>query len=682
MTDDWPYIVFDALDRLRLCGAALCVVLAAIAAVRPRAFSRAAAYLDRLESHPIGRWTPTALLAAAVPYIVFYAAEYRAFVFPRDSAGVANQLWNLVHGYGMRQGMVSDIPALAVHFELSHALLAPLLWLWPHLLVLVFGQAIFVCSSVLGVYLLARHFSVRAWAAWLLALLAFAHPFFRSMMGDALDPTLLALPLFIWAAYAWETGRLKAALILAALLLATKEEAPFIGAGLGAYVLLTAKEPRGRWTGAAVIAGSALAWEGEMAVIAHFRRLAIHLPSGNFDYWNTFGALGASRGEVLHTVLLRPWRAAQALVFPIRKTWPVARTLLFLSLLPLGAGAGILPALAAWLPHQLADAGPFQRLDFHYSPFVFGPLLWASALGLARALRRPGAARPVAACMLAACAAGLFASDPFTPPKEVSEGLRAWLSAAPPALAKIPPDANVIADEYLTSHLAMRRRIRSLPYDTNDPCAQGEAFVPDRIVLTSRWLYLTHNLGRIDRVMAPLAEAGFAPIFANPYFFVLSNQTHAPKLVPSGAAGVEWVALVRRLAEQGDDQAQFDLGVIYSLGQVVARDRDEAMRWWLKSAKQGLPEAKNSVGSEYVARGDWSEAVKWFQEAAAAGNVEAQYNLAVAYTLGKGVAQDVPAAVGWFLKSAKQNYPAAQYNLGVCLADADPPIRDSAQAQL
>jgi len=690
MTEAWPYLVFDALDRLRLCAAALCVVLAAIAAVRPRTFSGAAAYLDRLESRPIGRWSPAALLAVVVPYAVFYAAEYRAFLIPRDSAGVVNQLWNLVHGYGMRQGLVADMPALAVHFQLSHAVLAPLLWLWPHPLALIFGQAVVVCSSALGVYLLARRFLVPAWAAWLLAILTLAHPFFRALMGEVFDPTMLALPFFIWAAYAWETGRLGAALILAALLLATKEEAPFIGAGFGALMLVSAKEPGRRWAGAAVIAGSVLAWAAEVAVIAHFRRLAIHLPSENFDNWHLYSALGASRGEVLRTTLLRPWRAALALVYPFVKLWTVARALLFLSLLPLAAGPSLLPALAVWLPHQLADPGAFQRLETHYSAFVFGPLLWASARGLARALRRPGSARPVAACLLAACAAGFFASDSFIPPKDASKGLRGWLSTAPPALASVPPDANVLCDEFLTSHLAMRRHVRSLPYANLDPYALGETFVPDRIVVSSRWLFLTQHLDM--RVLAPLIEAGFGPIFANSHFTVLGKpppdsdaQAHAPKPSHRVTDSMDTDALlfliVHRMALEGNEQAQFNLGVMYSAGQGVAQDRDHAVWWWLKAAQRGWTEAKNSLGSEYTNRGNWPEGVKWFLEAAMAGNAEAQYNLGVAYTVGRGVAQDVPVAVGWFRKSAEQNYPPAQYNLGVCLADADPPIRDKAQAQ-
>jgi len=237
----------------------------------------------------------------------------------------------------------------------------------------------------------------------------------------------------------------------------------------------------------------------------------------------------------------------------------------------------------------------------------------------------------VAACLLAACAAGFFASDTFVPGKEVVDGLKQWLSTAPAALATIPPDANVWCDEFLTSHLAMRRHVRSLPYATLDPYAQGETFVPERILVSSRWLLLTHHLDM--RFLAPLTEAGLVPILANSDFTVFGKPNASP---PTAVAQTKV-----------PDTAQ----------------------------------AKNSLGSEYMARGDLSEAVKWFLDAATAGNAQAQYNLGVAYTLGRGVAQDVPAAVGWFRRSAEQNYPPAQYNLGVCLADSDPPIRNRTEAQ-
>jgi len=290
----------------------------------------------------------------------------------------------------------------------------------------------------------------------------------------------------------------------------------------------------------------------------------------------------------------------------------------------------------------------------------------------------------VAACLLAACAAGFFASDTFVPGKEVVDGLKQWLSTAPAALATIPPDANVWCDEFLTSHLAMRRHVRSLPYSPLDPYAQGEEFVPDRVLVSSRWLFLTVNLHM--RVLGPLAEAGYGPAFANSYFFVFGKpspdvkRSEHPNPLPSDTDRLLFL-LFYRMAQEGNDRAQFNLGVMYSLGQGVPRDQAEAEKWWLRSARQGRMEAINSLGSVLTARGDWPEAVKWFLTAATAGNAEAQYNLGVAYTVGKGVGADVPTAVGWFRKAAQQNYPPAQYNLGVCLADADPPIRNRTEAQ-
>lgn len=80
------------------------------------------------------------------------------------------------------------------------------------------------------------------------------------------------------------------------------------------------------------------------------------------------------------------------------------------------------------------------------------------------------------------------------------------------------------------------------------------------------------------------------------------------------------------LAEQGNAQAQFSLGVMYHLGQSVAQDDKEAVVWWSKAAEQGQVEAQDNLGLRY-ARGqgvaqDWVQADKWFTIAAASGNVK------------------------------------------------------------
>ena len=91
----------------------------------------------------------------------------------------------------------------------------------------------------------------------------------------------------------------------------------------------------------------------------------------------------------------------------------------------------------------------------------------------------------------------------------------------------------------------------------------------------------------------------------------------------------EW----RPLAEQGDADAQYFLGVMYKNG-------------------QGVPQ-------------DYAESVKWYRLAAEQGDADAQYNLGVTYKNGEGVPQDYAEAIKWYRLAADQGDADAQYNLGV-----------------
>jgi hypothetical protein len=57
-------------------------------------------------------------------------------------------------------------------------------------------------------------------------------------------------------------------------------------------------------------------------------------------------------------------------------------------------------------------------------------------------------------------------------------------------------------------------------------------------------------------------------------------------------------------------------------------------------------------------------ALKWYRKAAEQGHAEAQNNLALLYTDGKGVAQDYKKALKWYRMAAEQGYARAQTNLG------------------
>jgi len=106
------------------------------------------------------------------------------------------------------------------------------------------------------------------------------------------------------------------------------------------------------------------------------------------------------------------------------------------------------------------------------------------------------------------------------------------------------------------------------------------------------------------------------------------------------------------LAEQGDIEAQFNLGMLYADGKGVAQNYKTAVKLFMLSAEQGDADAQSNLGVMYNngsgVEQDYKTAVKWYMIAAEQGYSKAQYNLGVAYYNGTGVAQDYVKAHMWF----------------------------------
>ena len=47
----------------------------------------------------------------------------------------------------------------------------------------------------------------------------------------------------------------------------------------------------------------------------------------------------------------------------------------------------------------------------------------------------------------------------------------------------------------------------------------------------------------------------------------------------------------RKAAEQGDAEAQYNLGLAYWLGDGISEDKPQAVYWWSKAAEQGNADA-------------------------------------------------------------------------------------------
>ena len=56
------------------------------------------------------------------------------------------------------------------------------------------------------------------------------------------------------------------------------------------------------------------------------------------------------------------------------------------------------------------------------------------------------------------------------------------------------------------------------------------------------------------------------------------------------------------LANAGNAQAQYKLGVMYQKGEGVKRNYETAVNWYYKAAKQGYAPAQNNLGVMYAER--------------------------------------------------------------------------------
>jgi hypothetical protein len=116
--------------------------------------------------------------------------------------------------------------------------------------------------------------------------------------------------------------------------------------------------------------------------------------------------------------------------------------------------------------------------------------------------------------------------------------------------------------------------------------------------------------------------------------------------------------LWRPMAEQGDADAQFHLGVMYESGQGALRNDAEAIKWYRKAAEQGDAVAQFNLGIMYT-KGEGvsqnaTEAALWYHLAADHGLAGAQFNLGMMFVEGQGVSQDYVQAHMWLNLAASQ----------------------------
>lgn len=121
-------------------------------------------------------------------------------------------------------------------------------------------------------------------------------------------------------------------------------------------------------------------------------------------------------------------------------------------------------------------------------------------------------------------------------------------------------------------------------------------------------------------------------------------------------------------AEQGNAEAQHQLGMIYANGNGVDLDYNEAAKWQQKAADQGHVKALRTLAWLYASgfgvQQDNNKARDICIQLAQRGDPKDQYFMATLYQTGMyDTEPDSQKMIQWYYQSAQQQYPRAQYAL-------------------
>lgn len=134
-----------------------------------------------------------------------------------------------------------------------------------------------------------------------------------------------------------------------------------------------------------------------------------------------------------------------------------------------------------------------------------------------------------------------------------------------------------------------------------------------------------------------------------------SNKSHAGDQLQ--------YTLTRSAAEQGDAEAQYELGKMRHDGKGAPQNYKEALTWLQRAAEQGHAKAQNELGSMLASgqgiKKNPHEAMIWYRKAAEQGLAEAQTNLGFMQASVDGIGRNEVSAYAWYSLAADQGYENA-----------------------
>ena len=138
---------------------------------------------------------------------------------------------------------------------------------------------------------------------------------------------------------------------------------------------------------------------------------------------------------------------------------------------------------------------------------------------------------------------------------------------------------------------------------------------------------------------------------------------------------VALMAALRPLAESGDADAQFNMGILHDTGQGVPQDYREAARWYAAASGQSHSTAQYNLGLLYFegkgVERDQAKALDLYRRAARNGDADAFSSIGYMFLNGISVEKDRLEGLAYFLLAAERGSSNGARNRDLVLGDFD-----------
>jgi len=348
-------------------------------------------------------WLPLVIVAgcaaAYIAHFSYYTIQYHHAVRSGFDLGIKNNIfWNTLHGAPFKASPTLGPDGLSHfgrHADLLVYVLLPIYRLWQEPETLLVLQSTFIGGAALALYAVARR-HVGRWVSALIAVAYLMHPAIHGANIFEFHFLPLGLPL-LWTTWALlDRGRWKLGAVFAVLTLMTREDVALWVVILGAYHLLSGRQPRSGLV--AAVAGTAYFVLVKLVIMPKFAH--------GESFTDIYGGLIPPGEEgfagVLKTLVGNPSFTLSKLLSEAKLIY-LLQLLLPLAMLPLRRSMWVLLAVPGFL---LTILPPEYRsvydIYYQYSPHWLAFMFPATALGLeAIASATPGRLQGVGAAAIA-----------------------------------------------------------------------------------------------------------------------------------------------------------------------------------------------------------------------------------------------------------------------------------------